>query len=930
VKHPRRVHLAFELALLAYPRAFRRRFGNEMRADFEARLHSHDLAAQASEGQSFNTSRTSRTSRTCALSTLSTLVASGLAERCTSVSRTLFWSSYRPHLYEPTGRRHMFWDTLRSDIQHTLRLARKTPLATTLTVLALGLGIGATSAIFAIVDSVLIKPLPYAASERLVNVWSNASRQERPRNTISPADFLDFQRMNRTLDGLAGYFSFVTPLEMVTDGPSEVVIGVTVSPGLFDLLGRRPILGRGFQPDQTSAEVIISHGFWQRRFGGDPGIVGRRVEISTIAATIIGVMPQDFTFPYGTMLGPSGFTRRTNIDLWVPMAFEGPLAVANRMLTPQGQVVRGVRWLGAIGRMKAGVTVDQVQADLSAVARQLEQTYPDSNGGWGATVVPILDQTVGPVRGPLLVLLVGVAFVLFIATVNVANLVLAASVGRQKELATRVALGAGRGRLVQQALTEGLILATVGGLAGVMLARWGVSVLIALAPPDLPRIQEASADLRMLAVTAGVSLLTGVLVGLLPALSASRVAPHAALQEHSRGTVGGGLRRRARAGLVVAEVALAVTLTIGAGLLLRSFVSLLSTNPGFAPENMLTWQMNLPDHVRTLDQRIAFYRQFLDRMRALPGVESIGGTSRLPLGSTGLTTAIGIEGRGTPPAEWPEVQFRRVVGDYFQTMGIPVLRGRTFNDSDSPTSTSVCMINHALAAKFFPGEEPIGKQIRNSQTGPAWTIIGVVGNVKHSGLDEEPQPEMYSSTMQGTMVSPYMVIRTSGDAAALVELVRAEARQIDKDLPIYRIQTMEAVRSESVAQRRFVLVLVAVFGVLALTLAGIGVYGVMSLLVSERTQEVGVRLALGARPAQMLKMLVKQALGLALTGVAAGLTLSLALMPLLRNQLFGVQPRDPLTLAGVPAILMAVAMLAALIPARRAMRVNPVEALRYE
>lgn len=825
----------------------------------------------------------------------------------------------------------MFWDTLRSDVRHTLRLARKTPVAVALTVAALAIGIGATSAIVAVVDSVLMKPLPYAASERLVNVWSNAIRQDRPRNTISPANFLDFQRMNTTLEGLEGYFSFVTPLELVSDGPSEVVIGMTVSPGLFDLLGRTPMAGRGFRSGESAAEAILSHGFWQRRFGGDPSVIGRRIEISTLPATIVGVMPPDFTFPYGTMLGPSGFTRSTSIDMWVPMAFEGPLAAANRMLTPQGQIVRNVHWLGAIGRMKPGVTVEQVQADLETVARQLEQAYPETNSGWSVTVVPILDQTVGPIRAPLIVLLVGVAFVLLIATVNVANLVLAASVSRQKELATRLALGAGRRRLMQQALTEGLLLALVGGVAGVLLARWGVAGLVALAPADLPRLYEITADLRMVGAAAFITLGTGVLVGLIPALSASRVAPHAALQEHSRGAVGGSLRHRVRATLVVAEVALAVTLTIGAGLLLRSFVALLSTSPGFTPEQMLTWQMNLPDHVREVpEQRAAFYRTFFERMRSLPGVVSIGGTSRLPLGSTGLTSSVTVEGRGTPPAEWPEVQFRRIVGDYFETMGIPLLRGQAFDGTETPSSPPVCIINQALAARFFPGENPVGRQLRNSQTGPPWTIIGVIGNVKHGALEEEPQPEMYVSAMQGPLLSPYIVMRTTADAASMIDLVRAEAIQIDKDLPIYRIQTMQAVRSESVAQRRFVLVLVGVFGALALLLAAVGVYGVMSLLVTERTQEVGVRLALGARPFQVLTMLVKHALGLALAGAAGGVAIAFALMPLLRNQLYAIQPRDPATLIAVPAVLIFVALVAALVPARRAMQVNPLDALRYE
>ncbi len=824
----------------------------------------------------------------------------------------------------------MFWDTLRSDLQHTLRLAVKAPLVTVLTVFALALGIGATSAIFAVVNSVLLKPLPYADSERLVVVWSDATKLGRPRNTISPANYRDFARMNQSLEGLEGYFSFVTPFELVLDGRSEVTIGVIVTPGLFDLLGRGPIMGRTFQRDRYAFEVMMSYGYWQRRFGGDPSVVGRTVQISNNAATIVGVMPRDFTFPYGTMLGPSGFTRVTTIDLWAPMAFEGPMGSANRMLTPQGQLVRGTHWLGAIGRMKPGVSLAEVQADLSTVARQLEQTYPETNAGWGATVVPVLDQTVGGIRAALLVLLGGVAFVLMIAAVNVANLVLARAIARQKELATRVALGAGRRRLVQQALTEGILLAAAGGVTGLLLGRWGISALVTLAPPDLPRLHEVAPDANMLLVAAATTLVTGIFVGMLPAITAARMAPQAALQENSRGAAGGTFRHRARAGLVVVEVALAVTLTVGAGLLLRSFMSLLEVNPGFRPENLLTWQMSLPDRLRNQDERNAFYGEFLTRMRALPGVVSVGGTTRLPLGSTGLTTTIDIDGRPRPIAEWPEVQFRRSIGDFFQTMGIPVVRGRVFTEADGPTAQPVCVVNQVLAAKLFAGEDPVGKRVRFSQTMPWFTIIGVVGDIKHGTLDETLAPEMYVSHLQGSVVSPFIVLRTTGDARDMIDVVRAEAQAIDRDLPVYRLQTMEGVRSDSMAERRFILVLVGLFGVLALALAAIGVYGVMSLLVSERTQEVGVRLALGAHPGQVLRMLVGQAMRLAVMGVAIGMVMSVSIMPLISNQLYNVQPRDPMTLAGVPLALILVATLAALIPARRAMRVDPVQALRYE
>jgi putative ABC transport system permease protein len=390
------------------------------------------------------------------------------------------------------------------------------------------------------------------------------------------------------------------------------------------------------------------------------------------------------------------------------------------------------------------------------------------------------------------------------------------------------------------------------------------------------------------------------------------------------------VRHRARAALVVAEVALAVTLTVGAGLLFRSFTSLLAVDAGFRPENLLTWQVNLPDRLSTPEQRDAFYVEFLSRMRALPGVISVGGTSRLPLGSTGLTTSLDIDGQPRPSAEWPEVQFRRSVGDYFQTMAIPVLRGRTFTFDDHRTAPPVAVINQVLAARFFPGQDPVGQRVRMGATQPWVTIIGVVGDVKHGALDEELQPEMYMNHMQGSLLSPYMAIRTTTDASSMMEMVRAEARAIDRDLPVYRMETMEAVRLNSLAQRRFVLLLVGIFGAVALALAAVGVYGVMSLLVSERTQEVGVRLALGAHPSQVLKMLVGHATRLAVIGVVVGIALSLVLMPLLTTQLYAVQPRDPLTLAGVPAVLIAVALLAALIPARRAMRVDPVKALRYE
>jgi predicted permease len=894
------------VVLLAYPRAFRRRFGAEMRADFRARPIEFGF--------------------------FTTHFLNGCSERWAAIVRWSLWSNQRPHLYEPDGRRSMFWDTLRSDIRHTLRIAVKAPLFTALTVLTLALGIGATSAIFAVVNGVLLRSLPYQDNDRLVNVWSDATQENRPRNPLSPADFLDFQDMNTTLESIGGYFTFVDPEWLITDAGSEAAFSITVTPNLFPLLGRSAALGRTFTEQDGGGVAVLSDGYWRRRFGADPSIIGRRLTLLEGAVEVIGVMPPDFVFPYGGMLGPSGFTRVTRVDMWQPIAFAGPKATADRILDANGQVVRGVRWFGAIGRLKPGVAPQQAQVDLETVAARLAQTYPDSNKGFGATVIPIMDQTVGTVRSALLILLAGIGCVLLMASVNVANLLLARSIARERELAMRAALGAGQGRLARQLLTESVLFALAGGLIGLLFTRWGTQALIALAPPDLPRMDEVSLDLRVVLVTAATTIVTGLLVGLLPALSSASVNPRSTLAESGRGSVGGVVRRRARAALVVAEVALAVALTTGAGLLIRSFVTVLNVNPGFETEHLLTWQMNIPLRLQTPDERRAFYQDFFARMEALPGVLDVGGTTRIPLGSTSVTTSLQIEGRPVPVAELPEVQFRRAMHNYFEAMGIPVVRGRSFGPEDGPGASGVVVVNQTLAQRFFPSQDPIGQHVRTgpSPNAPWMTIIGVIGDIRHGGLEEAPQPELYITYLQNPPVAPFIVLRTNGDPTSLIETVRAEARAIDKNMPVYDIRTMAALRSETMAQRRFILVLVAAFGVLALALAAIGVYGVMSLVVSERTREVGVRLALGAHPSDVLAMIVRQALGLAGAGAVIGIAAAAVLTPLMASQLFGIQAIDPLTFAAVPALLMAIAIIAAIVPGLRAMRVDPMTALRYE
>jgi predicted permease len=899
-------NLLFSIALLSYPRAFRRRFGAEMRDDF--RRSTHPIVSVAG------------------------LIANGFAERGSAIRRWAYFPNSTPHLYEPTGRHFMLFDTLRADIRHTLRLAVKTPVFSTLTVLALALGIGATTAIFAVVNGVLLQSLPYRDDGRLVNVWSYNTRENLPRNPMSPANFLDFQKMNTTLDGLEGYFTFVTPTQMQTDAGTEMMYSLFVTPNMFTMLGRSAALGRVFAAGEENGAIVLSDGYWRRRFGADPNIVGTTLTLNNTPFEVVGVMPPDFVFPYPGMLGPSGFTRVTGVDAWLPIAFSGPMASVNRMVTQTGQIVRNVHWWGAIGRLKSGAAVEQAEADLKTIASQLEQTYPQTNKGWSATVVRSMDQSVGTIRPALMMLLAGIAFVLVMASVNVANLLLARSIAREKEIATRAALGAGRARLARQLLTESVLFAAAGGLVGLIVMWWTLQGLIALAPADIPRIGEVSVDWRVLLAAAVTTMITGVLVGVLPALSSASVNPQASLQEAGRGNAGGAMRRRARAALVVAEVALAVAITTGSVLLLRSFVSVTNVNPGFDTSHLLTWQMNLPQHLTNNTDRLAFYRIFFERMEALPGVVSVGGTTRVPLGSTSVTTSIQIESRPLPAAEQPEVQFRRAMHNYFETMGIPLKQGRTFNQDDTATAPPVAVINETMARRLFPDQSPIGQHIRMgpNATGAWTTIVGVIGDVRHGGLEETPQPEMYITYLQGPPVGPFIVLRTTGDPALMAETVRAEARRIDKSLPLYDIRTMDTLRSEAVSTRRFILLIVGAFGLLALGLAAIGVYGVMSLIVSERTREVGVRLALGAQPSELLTMIVGQAAKLAAIGVAIGVAAALTLAPLLDSQLYGVESLDPMTFVAVPAGLLLIAALAALVPARKAMRIDPLAALRID
>ena len=887
------VRALYRQLLRAYPRQFRERFGAGMAQVFGDRF---EAAAR----------RGPFAALLFLLRTLGDVAGNAAAARFSSRERT-----------------PMNWRSLASDARYAVRMFLRNPVFTALAVAALALGIGANSAIFTIVNGVLLKPLPYHEPDRLVMVWSTNAVERRDRDVVAPLDYHDYRKAGAFADMQAAY-SFVVGAPLTTAAGTEQSTATAVTPGMFDLLGRAPILGRTFTPEDVQTAVIVSHRFWRAHLGGDAAALGRVLTIAGQPRTVVGVMPADFVFPYKSMLGPSGFSRSHDVDAWLPLEF----VTTSSRATGVAELTRGVRFLSVVGRLAPDATVARANAELSGVARQLASAHPDTNRAVGASVVPLHEQAVGAMRPALVLLLAGVGFVLLMACVNLANLLLARSSVRHREMAVRSALGAGRKRLITQTLVETVLLAGIGGIVALCVVNAGMSALLSLAPADMPRLAEVRPDATVMGFTFLLSLLTGIAIGVVPAVAASRPELQTALKAGGRGATAGRGQRRVRSGLVVAEVGLAVVLTLGAGLLLRSFLSVLAVDPGFQPDRLLTMQIALPPKYQTNPQRIALYKDLFARLESLPGVQSAGGTTRLPLGSTNVTTRIGIEGSDKPPAEWPEVEFRRAAHDYFEAMGIPVVRGRSFTDADHAEAPPVVVINQTMARQLFPGADPIGQRIRMSTTTPWRTIVGIIGDVRHSGLEAPPSPEMYTSYLQGPPTNPFIVVRTSGDPAALAGAARDQLRALDKDIAAYDIRPMAQVRADSVGQRRFVLMLVAAFGALALVMAAVGVYGVMALVVTERTPEIGIRLALGAQPGAVLRLVVAQGVVLAAVGIAVGVAVSLVLTPLLATQLFGIRPLDPATLAAVPALLLMIAAVACYVPARRAMRIDPVDALR--
>ncbi len=803
--------------------------------------------------------------------------------------------------------------TLWQDLRYGIRTLLRRPGFTLIAVLALMLGIGANSAIFSVVNGVLLRPLPYADPERLVQVWEYRPRQGMNQIEVSSAEFAAWRDQNRVFEQIAAIDH--ADYNLTGNDEPQRISGARVSASYFPLLGVKPALGRTFlpeedQPDHNSV-VVLSYGIWQGRFGSDPNILGKSVTLNGTACTVIGIMPRGFQLPHD-----AGLAR--------PIAF-----------TSAEQTTSGNHYLEVIARLKPGVTIKEAAGEMSAIAGRLEQTFPNTNVGHGVVLVPLHEQVVGEVRPALLVLLGAVGFVLLIACANVANLLLARSAARRKEIAIRTALGASRARIIRQLLTESLFLAVLGGAAGLLLAMWGVDLLIRLIANSIPRANEISLDGRVLGFTLLISLMTGLLFGLLPALQTSRPDLTESLKEGGRDSAESFRRNRARSLLVVCEVALTLVLLIGAGLLIKSFLRLRDVNPGFNPAGTLTLELSLPASKYSDGAQIAgFYQQLLPRVEALPGVQAAGAVSVLPLSGNDESNFVGIEGhQPLPPGQALRAGRRIVNPDYFRAMGIPLKRGRPFTQADTRETERVMIINETMAHRFFaPDEDPLGKRIRTGGGSSPWlSVVGVVGDVRHGGLDRDARPEMYFPYLQAPSRSMALVVRAAaGDPLKLAGPVRGQVLSLDKDQPIGNVMSLEQLLAESVAPRRFSMLLLGLFAAVAMILAAVGIYGVMSYSVAQRTREIGIRMALGAQAADVLRMVVGQGMVLAVIGLGVGLATALAVTRVMSSLLFEVSATDPLTFAGVSILLAVAALLACYIPARRATKVEPVVALRYE
>ena len=818
-------------------------------------------------------------------------------------------------------------NTLLRDVRYGLRVLWGSPGFTLVAVAVLALGVGATAAIFSVVNAVLLRPLPFDEADRLVFLTERNTQQDGV--SLSWPDFTDWRAQNRVFEKVAAYNR--DSYNLTGGGEPERLLAAQVSADLFHVLRVNAARGRVFadEDDRPGAApvVVISHGLWQRRFGGDPAIVGRQVTLNGRGYTVVGVMPQGFLFP-------------NRAELWVPLGQLSQPSWGNRD-----------NHLGLFGvaRLKDGVTLDEARADLNMIAANLEEQYPDTNRDERASLTPLQETYVRDVRAALWTLAGAVLFVLLIACANVANLQLARASARRKEMAVRAALGAGRWRLVRQLLAESVLLALAGGVTGLLLAQWGVGLILAIRPDSIPRAGEIGIDGRVLLFTAGVSVLTGIAFGLAPALRASRPDLQETLKEGARGGAAG--RNLFRGGLVVAEVALTLVLLTGAGLLARSFLRLQQVNPGFTYEHLVSFNMTLPARKYPGEQqRVNFLREVLSRLRALPGVEGAAASSGLPLGYNNWQTPFTIDGRPQPPAsQAPLMDTTAASPDYFRAMGIPLLRGRYFTEQDdrrwadekslraadegarSVAGLNSIIIDEEFARRYWPNEEAVGGRVRFGAGGPALTVVGVVGRVRMEGLKTDSERvQGYLPYLQFPTRGLGIVIRSAQEPEQVIAAARREVMAVDPEQPLYNVRTLAQLRSTSIAPATLNLTLLSVFAGLALLLAATGLYGVVAYTVAQRTREIGIRVALGAQGKDVLRMVVGRGMLLALAGVAAGLAGSFLLTRVMSGLLYGVTPTDPLTFAAVSLLLAAVALLACLVPAWRAAKVDPMVALRYE
>ncbi len=797
------------------------------------------------------------------------------------------------------------------DLRYGLRVLAKSPGFAAAAVAALALGIGANTAIFSVVDAVLIRPLAYREPERLLVVWETFKARKQVRNVVSPANFLEWQAQNTVFEDIAALTDF--RLNLTGAGEPEELQAQIATANLFTVLGVNAARGRTFLPEEglpnAANVVVLSHELWERRFGADPAVIGKSLNLGAEAHTVIGVMPRGFRF-------------LNKAELWVP----------HRLDRSRNYRQMAGRYLASVARLKPGVSLEQARAEMETIARRLEQDYPEFNKGWSVNPVPLEEQIEGEMQRPLAVLLVAVGLVLLIACANVANLLLARAASRQREIAIRTSLGAERWRVVRQLLTESLVLAALGGAAGLLVARWGVDGLVAVAPKNLPRLDEIGIDIRVLAFTMLLCILTAVVFGLGPAVLAVRANPQESLKEGGRSVLGGLRSRRLSSAFVMAEVALSLLLLIGAGLLIRSFQRLTAVNPGFQTENLLTARVTLPGSQYQPAQRVAFFRQAVERIATLPGVRSASAVSWLPFGGMRSATGFIIEGRPKPaPGERPVTDVRTVLPNYFRTMGIPLLRGRDFTERDTAEAPRPFVINQALAQKYWQNEDPIGKRIAvHMGDAVLGEIVGIVADIKDQTLDGQILPTVFYPHSHLTYSGMTLVVRATGDVSGLARSVTGVVRSLDPNQPVADIRTMNEVLAASVSRQRFNMLLLVVFAGLAAILAAVGIYGVMSYAVAQRTHEIGVRIAIGAQRGDVLRLVLRQGLMLAAGGAALGLAGAVALTHLMEALLYGVKPTDPWTFATVTALLMAVALFAAYLPALRATRVDPMEALRYE